>query len=447
MSVKTLKSFLIGIGYDTKGLEAGEKRITGSLDGLKGRTLQISGALVGAFSAGAASVAATARDVDRLAASTQNLRTSTNAVYNYGNAFKLMGGDAADALDAIKRFEEIQNDLRLKGEAGPIKDLATAGIDVSSLYSTRTGEEFMRALADMLPSLDEGQRTQVQGSLGLSDYAMRALSGGSGQLDALAAKASDFTGPVDGLIENSRKLQESSSQLGLTIEGIRNELADKFLPSLIGASNWLNKLINDNREGISKVIDYAAKNDGATSLAGVSAGSVVAGATAAKLGLTGLGGAASSAGTFGVATVGGAIGAHELSQYLDSKLPGYGQASREFDDWIKSVTGLKTIKSPLQLINDMFAPDAEPSDPRASAYGDRSAQDSIQEPYTASREDDRKAAADAIAGALSRNPLKVENKLGITLEIDGKALESKITQVNERQNYDTLNDLTTTTER
>ncbi|MHA6160968.1 hypothetical protein ACX3X6_08700 [Pseudomonas sichuanensis] len=447
MSVKTLKSFLIGIGYDTKGLEAGEKKISGSLEGLKGRTLQISGALVGAFSAGAASIAATARDVDRLAASTQNLRTSTNAVYNYGNAFKLMGGEASEALDAISRFEEFQNNLRLNGQDGSIDALAKAGIDVFALSSTRTGEEFMRALSDMLPSLDEGQRTQVQSTLGLSDYAMRAMSGGSDNLDILAAKAGQLTGPVDGLIDNSRKLQESASELSLTIEGIRNELADKFLPSLIGASNWFNKLIGDNREGISRVIDYAAENDGATSLTGLSAGSVVAGAAASKLGLAGMGGAASSAGTLGVATVAGSIGAHELSKYLDSKLPGYGQAAREFDDWIKSITGLETIKSPIQLINDVFAPGDGLSDPQARAYGDMTVQDSMPASDSASREQDRQADADAFAGALSRTPLKVNNQLGITLELDGQVLDSRIMQVNERQNYETLGDLTTSTER
>ncbi|MCX2891719.1 hypothetical protein OO258_26185 [Pseudomonas sp. DCB_BI] len=441
MSVKTLKSFLIGIGYDTRGLEAGEKKISSSLQGLKGRALQISGALVGAFSAGAASIAATASSVDRLAASTQNLRTSTNAVYNYGNAIRLMGGEASEALEAITRFEEIQNNLRLKGDAGPVGDLATAGIDVSSLYQTNTGEEFMRALSDMIPRLDEGQRAQVQSALGLSDSTFRALSGGAEQLDNLAKKANGLAGDIDGLADNSRKLRESSAELGLTIEGVRNELADKFLPSLIGASNWLNKLIENNREGISKAIDYAAENDGATAALGLSAGASLAGAAASKIGLTAIGGAAGSAGTLGLATVGGAVGASELSEYLNGKLPGYGQASREFDDWLKDITGLKTIKSPLQLINDVFAPGD-------SGMGvERSVEDSVPAIDRDAREEDRQANADALAGALSKTPVKVQNNVDMTIQLDGQALESKITQVNERQNYETLSDLATTTER
>lgn len=540
MSVKTLKSFLIGIGYDTRGLEAGEKRISGSLQGLKSRALQISGALVGAFSAGAASIAATATSIDRLAASTQNLRTSTNAVYNYGNAIRLMGGEASEALEAITRFEEIQNNYRLKGEAGPLNDLALAGIDTKSLYTeTSTGEEFMRNLADQIPRLNEAQKSQVQSALGLSDATFRALSGGADELDNLAKKANSLSGDIDGLTENSRKLRESSAELGLAIEGVRNELAEKFLPSLIGASSWLNKLIESNREGISKVIDYAAENDGATTALGLSAGASVAGAAATKVGLGAVGGAAGTAGTLGVATVGGAIGASELNEYLNGKLPGYGKASRDFDEWLKGITGLETIKSPLQLINEVFMPggvetlgtdspaetattsptpsQADAADPKTTAQavppsplsivnvtrspgdpvpadikreapeaiillpeadsirdrsdgepplpgleprdyrltrddldevlGSRTSADSVPAVDRDARSAERMADAEAFAGALSRTPIEVKNQLGLTIQLDGQALESKITQVNERQNYETLSDLATTTER
>lgn len=92
MASKVLKSFLIGIGYDTKALEAGDKKIGASLNGIKSNALGISAALVGAFGAGASAIVGVADRVDKLAMSTQNLRTSQAVVYNYGNALKLMGG-------------------------------------------------------------------------------------------------------------------------------------------------------------------------------------------------------------------------------------------------------------------------------------------------------------------------------------------------------------------
>ncbi|WP_340052099.1 hypothetical protein [Pseudomonas proteolytica] len=79
-------------------------------------------------------------------------------------------------------------------------------------------------------------------------------------------------------------------------------------------------------------------------------------------------------------------------------------------------------------------------------HRDRSASDSLP-PGGSTAAEERQASADALAGALSRAPIKVENQQSFTLQIDGQALETKITQVNERQNYETLGDLKTTTER
>lgn len=517
MASKVLKSFLIGIGYDTRALEAGDKKINASLNGIKSNALGISAALIGAFGTAAGAVVGVSGRVDKLAMSTQNLRTSMNTVYSFGNAVKLMGGDASEALEAIKGFEEIQNSLRLKGEAGPITDLATAGIDVSSLYKTQTGEEFMRALAEMLPRLDEGQRAQVQSSLGLSDGVFRSLAGGVEKLDADMKRASGLTGSIDQLTDNARKLAENSSEFGLIIEGVKNELAEKFLPSLVGAGSALNNFLKDHRENISDAVSYAADNPAATAALGGSAIASLIGAAAAKLGLNTIGGAVSKAGTAGVAITGSAVGANLLNKGLDEHAPGYSKASRSFDEWLKSVTGLSRIQSPLELmfggqsstdsqssssplgregshqeqlpkaadeedgykkiapsqVDDLFMGKSSQEKPSQEAdegagyknlvspqiddlviaqraarlrlrdgiYGNRSAADSAPPAPEVTPEEDRQANADALAGALSRNPIKVNNEVGLTIQLDGQALESKITQVNERQNYETLGDL------
>ena len=425
MASKVLKSFLIGIGYDTKALEAGDKKIGASLNGIKSNALGISAALVGAFGAGASAIVGVASRVDKLAMSTQNLRTSQAAVYNYGNALKLMGGDAADAVETLAHFEEIQNNLRLKGDAGPINDLATAGIDVSSLYQTNTGEEFMRALADMIPKLDEGQRAQVQSSLGLSDGVFRSLAGGVEKLDETMKRANALTGSVDQLTENSRKLADNSAQLGLIIEGVKNELAEKFLPSLIGATEGVNNFLKEYRPEISKGIDALAENPQATAGIGIGAATTVAGAGLSKIGLSGIGGALKGAGQIGMAI----SLADLMTPYIDpmfDKLFGVDRSAPEV------YSGqIKRSQEDIDYLD----------------HRDRSASDSMPPPSASTPDEDRQATADALAGALNRTPIKVESSLNATIQIDGQALESKIMQVNERQNYDTLSDLKTTTER
>lgn len=433
MASKVLKSFLIGIGYDTKALEAGDKKINASLNGIKSGALSISASLVGAFGAGAAAIIGVSDRVDTLAMSTQNLRTSMNTVYDFGNAVKLMGGDASDALDSLRKFEEIQNNLSLKGEAGPINDLAMAGIDVSSLYETRTGEEFLRALSDMIPSLDEGQRSVVQESLGLSDGVFRSISDGASKLDETMKRARDLTGSVDQLTENARKLADNSSEFGLIIEGIKNELSEKFLPSLIGAGDAVNNFLKEYRGEISGVIDYASDNAGTTAALGASASASLAGAAASKIGLSTVGGVVTKAGTAGLAVTGGAIGSDLLNSALNENVPGYGDLSRGFDEWLKGVTGFERIQSPMEFF-----------------FGNRSAADSMPSASPQMIETAKEVKSqniDEIVSAIQSAKLSVNSNSNITIQLDGQALESKIIQVNERQNYEALGDLKTTTER
>lgn len=429
MSGRVLRNFLIGIGYDTRQMQEGERRVFSSLEGIKSGTLGISAAIVGAFGAAGASVAATARSVDQLALNTQNLRTSQNAVYTYGNAIRMMGGNASEAVDALKRFEEIQNDLALKGEAGPIRELAMAGIDVSTLYNTKTGEEFAQELSKMLPNLNEGQRAVAQQALGVSDASFRLFAGGIDRMNEALQNAQSFTGDIDGLVENSRRLQQSTGEFSLLIEGIRNELADKFLPSMIQASDSVNLFIKTFRGQISAGIDYAAENPMATGALVGSAGASLAGATASRLGLRTIGGGLSKAGTFGLAVTGGAALSELTNKGLSEYVPGYEDAARWFDKKIMDVTGLERIPSPMEVL-----------------FGSRSAADSVQ-PEKESPQEARQAAADALAGALSRTPVKVENQVDLSVNIDGQAIDARVIELRERQNYQALQDLQSTTER
>lgn len=413
MTGRVLKSFLIGLGYDTKGLEAGETKFKSSIGGVKSSALTVSAALIGAFAMAATSVAATASEVDQLNLRTQNMRTSTNAVYNFGSAVKLMGGNASEAVDALTRFEEIQNDLRLKGDAGPVGDLAMAGIDVSSLYATNTGEEFARALAEMLPNLDEGQRAVVQSSLGLSDATFRSLAGGIDALDASLAKANALTGNIDQLTEDSRKLQESTATLGLAVDGARNELANKFLPAMVGASG--------------------AAADFAVAIGDFTAGRNPTGRTFEESGVIGvLGREAEKAGVggAGLRAAGSALEKSDEIDLLEMAIPGYKQAEELYNFLFNQPEPVTSVEAGSGRI-----------------IRDRSALDAMPPIDSASREEDRQASAEALAGALSRTPIKVENQVSMTVQLDGQALEAKITDVNERQAFQTLEDMQSTTER
>jgi len=472
MASKVLKSFLVGIGWDTRALEAGDKKIQSSLQGVKSSALGISAALVGAFGAGAGVIISTASKIDKLAAATQNMRTAMATSYNFGNAVKLMGGEAQEGIDAFKKFEEIQNNLGVKGDPGPVNDLAVAGLNVDSLYKTKTAEEFMSALADMIPKLNEAQRSVVQQTLGISDYAFRLLKDGSEKVYAEMAKAANATGSIDQMTENARKLSDSTALLGLKFEGVTNELSEKFLPSLIGASEWFNKFLSEHRGEISQGIDYAADNPGATTALLGSSVSSLLGPILSKLGLSSIGGLATKGGLAGVAVTGGAIGSNLLNEGLGKYVPGYRNASQRLDDFLKDATGLDSIPGPLDLMSGRLPGVSEkqaqasgiatsyqepeiytgsvlrsPEDIEYLKYRDRSASDSM--PPQASSGDDYKDVTtqsnDDLVRAIQRAKVNVNNNL--TIQLDGRELDARIIQVNERQNYEAAEDFKPTTER
>jgi hypothetical protein len=465
MASKVLKSFLIGIGYDTKALEAGDKKINASLQGIKSNTLGISAALVGAFGAGAGVIANTASRIDRLAAATQNLRASKSAVYNFGNAVELMGGQAEEGASALKRFEEIQNNIRLKGTDSSLDDLALAGIDtrplVSGALAGGDGMDFTREIARQLPGLDEGKRSQTQSTLGVDDYTFRTIKDGQGPLDVLMKEAASYTGSIDQMTDSAREFAKSNADLGKKFEGMANELTEKFLPSLIGASEWTNKFLSEHRGDISKGIDYAADNPGATSLLLASSVSSLLGPIISKLGLTSIGSLATKVGGGGLVVTGSAIGSNLLNQGLDKYVPGYRGVSQGFDDLLKGVTGLDRIPGPLDLMSGRFPGVSEqqvpetytgsvirsPEDIEYLKYRDRSAVDSM--PPQASADDSYKdvpsQSNDDLVRAIQRAKVNVNNNL--TIQLDGRELDARIIQVNERQNYEAMGDFKPTTER
>lgn len=432
-----LTSFLIGIGFDTSKLDSGMRDVDGKMGQVKGSALKVSAALVGAFGAAAASVVNTAKNVDQLALKTGNMRTPMQYIYNYGNALKFLGGSAEDALSIVSTIEQTLNNLQLKGELGPLQDLALAGIDISQLTGAKSAEDFLSILSQQVPQLDKNQRGVVQQSLGLSDAALKSLAQGPEAFQASLVRSEELTGNIDELTENSRKLMESAAEFSATIEGLTNELAKKFLPSLVGVSGWMNNFVKENRAGISEAIQYAADNSAATATLGAGATASLIGAGLAKVGLTTVGGAIGSAGTLGVAVAGGAIGANVLNESLGKYVPGYADISRGFDENIRQITGLERIPGPMELIFGGRPNSSAGLSPSDVALPEASSGMSAAE--------ERQAAADAVAGALSKSPIKVQSTVNVNL--DGQALEAKITEVNERSAHSTLDDLSTTTAR
>lgn len=425
-----LTSFLVGIGWDTTDFDKGTRDIERGMQGVKVSALGISAAILGVFAGVATAAVSTAQRVDQLSLATQNLNTNKQFVSNLGGAMKLMGGDAAAALTEVRGIEEALTNLQVKGEIGPFAELATAGVDITNLTNKKTAEGFLSELSDQLPNLNNNQRQSVQASLGLSDATMKAISGGSQQFEALVQRSQDLTGTITQLTDNSRKLSDQMAEFGLRMTGITNELTEKTLPGLVSFSTWANQFVEKHREDISGVIDTVADNPGSVTALGGGAISATLGALFSKLGLTSIGGVASKAGTAGIIAGGSTLATDVVFDTLETKFPGLRSFEQDIDQSARNA-GL----GPLVDLSDWLFNTGSAQSPEA-----------MQSPYkdvTPRTEEDN----DALVKAIQAAKVNVTNQVNLNVSLDGQALESKITEVQERSNYSTIDDVRSSTAR
>ena len=453
-----LTSFLVGIGWDTSDFDSGTRNIERSLNGVKVSTLAVSAAILGVFAGVASAAVNTAQRVDQLALATNNLNTNKQFVANLGGALKLMGGDAAAALAEVRGIETALTNLQLKGEIGPFSELAMAGVDITRLTDKKTAEGFLSTLSEQVPGLNKNQRQLVQESLGLSDATMRSLEKGPQAFEALLQRSQDLTGTIGQLTDNSRALSDQMAEFGLRMQGITNELTEKTLPGLVRFSTWTNRFIEEHRDDISGVVDTVAEQPGAAAALGGGALATALGALTSKFGLKTVGGAASKAGTVGMIVGGATLATDILFDTLENNFPSLKSTEESVDKAAREMGLGKTVDFSNWLFNtESAAPSwhdkqqppglTSPNGytpiplPDSADY----APDAMPSPYkdvTRTQEDN-----DALVRAIQTAKVNVSNELNVNVSLDGQALESKITEVQERSNYSTIDDVRSSTAR
>lgn len=444
MSQNVLTSFLVGIGWDTSDFDNGTRNIERSLQGVKVSTLAVSAAILGVFAGVATAAVNTAHRVDGLALATQNLNTKSQYVSNLGGALRLMGGDAASALTEVQSIEETLANFRLKGELGAIGQLPFAGVQLTNLAESQSASEFLSKLSDQIPNLNNQQKQVVQQSLGLSDATMKAISGGGQQFEALLQRSEDLTGTISQLTDNSRKLSEQMAEFGLRMTGITNELTEKTLPGLVSFSTWANQFVEKHRDDISGVIDTVAEHPGATTALGAGAGSAVAGSLLSKLGLKTIGGVASKAGITGQIVGGATLATDVTFNALETHFPGLKSFEQNVDQGARNMGLGKLVDFSDWLFNTENTPTDAPlwHDKQQSTY----TPEAMPTPYkdvTPRTEEDN----DALVKAIQTAKVNVANQINLNVSLDGQAIDAKITEVTERANFSTIDDVRSSTAR
>ncbi len=423
-----LKNFLIGVGLDTGDYDKGAKRVESSLGRMRSVVGITGAAIAGAFAAvGTAAIGAGQR-VDRLSLEFEKFRTPPRYIYDYGNAIRALGGSADEAAAAINVAESSLASFRQTGQLPGLDDLAMAGVDVNALTQADTGQDFLRELARQMPNLTKEQQLRVQETLGLSNAVMRSLRGGVGELDRAVARAHDLAGNFESATEAARDFNKELAEFNTRMEGIGNTLAEKVLPSFTGILKSVDGFLDKHQDAISGAIGAAADNPGATAAA----------ASVGALALPFAWQAAKAVGLRAIPYAGLAYGAYEglkdepVQDWWDQSV----DSAR--DSW-RGLTGQNDLSS---LPDAPYGPEV-PVVPVYSGGEVSNAEAASASPNVVMIRDQRRQADRAAAP----QRVDVQNHLDVKMELDGRAFDKRVTEVVERRERNTADDLISSVSR
>lgn len=460
-----ITSFLVGIGYDTEELRRGEREISTSMEGVKSLAGTTGAALSAAFIGVGATASQTAERVNNLRLNTNQLYTSTQYVNDYGNALRSLGGNAADAVSEITRVETAINNLRNKGDASTFTDLAYYGVQIDPLKNAESGGQFMERLSEQFPGLNRDQQQGVANTLGLSPATVELLRKGSDGYRDVLNHVHEVAGLSDDLIEKSRQYNAAIGEAQNRWEGVANTISSAVLPGMTD-------IINKGSDILSNVVAPMAERDPVATGAGLSMlGAGIAGSVAAPLlGAAGLGGVGALAGAVappvalaGAGTLAWNMNQQDVRNLTGAELPSWLWDKKVFNESQGDMAGGMIHSDSLlgrgyNAAKGLFAAD--------DTTGPRTASDVLDQDYEAQKRtyidtssyapeaqvnDYNSAAAvgQAVAEKLYAVPLKatVTNNVDMRVELDGRALDSKITEVQQRNNQMTVDDMQSTTAR
>lgn len=432
----TLTNFLIGIGWQTDDFDKGTKNIERSLGGVKSTALQVGAALFGAFGAKAVTMDF-AKRTDELSQFSSAMGVAANDVQALGNALAYAGGDAGTATSLLAKLTEARDALVVKGEAGFLTDAAYSGIDPSLIKDAANSYDALMNIVGEFDSLSAAQQRTLAQTLGLSPSDIALFKTGRESVESSVAQFREIRPATEEAAENSRKFRSELSLLGTQIGAVADQISVPLVGALGNAAEAMNILIDANRPFIDKTVGKGVEfaTDNFTALA-VAIGGLTAGSSLAMLGAlakhipiigAGLGTIATNMGRLG--TVAGLAGVSSLvasaaDSTLSANVSGYDEFDASLTRGIYDLTGLDLSRG------NVYEGTARQSlNPWAG----------VSDPYV--RESQRAAADRSDISQRALPPVQV------TLQLDGRVLDERIIDVNERTASSVVEDLQTTTSR
>lgn len=502
-----ITSFLIGLGYDLSDLRRGEREAGSSVERVKSASVLAGAAITSAFVGVGKTAIDTANRVNDLRLNTNLLYTSTQYVNDYSNAIRSLGGDVGSGVKELQNFENILSNLRQKGTDASYLELPYFGVtpeQMTALKDSQSGGQFAETLSKIFPTLDRQQQFGVANTLGLSPATVELLRKGSDGYQQVLNHVHEVAGLSDELIDKSKQYNIAIGEAQTSWQGIANTITTAVLPGMTD-------VVNKGNDILKNVIRPMAERDPVATGAGLSMLGAGATATVAGplLGAAGFGGAGAAVGALGLpvaalglGTLGWNMNQQDVKNLTGYELPSYLWDKQVFDEsagdtaggllhsdsflgrmWNSSaptstqgtgytqdyLRGVQNNANPYE--NNSFTPTPmkelpEQKVPSLITQPEWNASDALDQDYEAQKRtyintdtyapetgmsdyNSASAVGEAVAEKLYSVPLKatVNNNVDLRVELDGRALDSKITEVQQRNNQMTVDDMQSTTAR
>ena len=431
-----LSSFLVGIGWDTQDFDKGTKNIERSLGGVKSTALQVGAALTGAFGAKALTVDF-AKRTDSVSQFSAAIGVAADDVQALGNALAYAGGDASTSTALLQKLTEARDALAVKGEAGFLTDAAYSGIDPDLIKDAANSYDALMNIVGEYQNLSAAQQRTLAQTLGLSPSDIALFKTGRESVESSVAQFRKIRPVTDEATEASRKFRGELSLLGTQIGAVADQISVPLVGALGNATEAMNTFIGANRPFIDKTIGEGVEfaTDNFTALA-VAIGGLAAGSTLATLGAlakyipgigAGLGTIATNMGRLG--TVAGLAGVSSLvasaaDSTLSANVSGYDEFDANLTRGIYDLTGLDLSRGNVYegtVRQSLWQSSGPPATYQGYAQGG--------------------------TPSFMSQPSAALPPLQVTLQLDGRVLDERIVNINERTASSVVEDLQTTTSR
>lgn len=306
---KVLSSFLVGLGFDYD--KKGEQQITGGIDSIKSKALQLGSVVAGGFGLKALT-ADFASSRDMLGKFADTFGVLPNDVMAFGNALATEGGSIDGFISQLENLEKARARI-LVGDVGFFAPAAKAGLDPNVIANAENATEAYIALADSFSRMSTQQRLNAAEALGLDEASIRLLAKGEDGVEALVEKFRNVRPVTDSSTESAAEFNRQWVEFEQNVGSAADSISDQFLPmvndAIDGVNNWIgtNKdLVNSNAITFAGFSTLVAGTGALNTLAmlakyipaiGTGLASVASGAAA----VTGVGAAA--LGGYGVGTI------------------------------------------------------------------------------------------------------------------------------------------------